>query len=464
MLPMPSLRLLADTLHAVARRYRLPPLDAIVSRTQDVSAPTALALVIEEARKVIESGGVPDDALKRRFIEALARVIRDAMRPDAGDPAFQAVVLRQHAETVREYAALSAQAGQDRRLVRAAITTIAHPRKQERMRSGAQREALARLFAAASSVPVSETRNTVECLLHAPEITSDASLLRALTQLRDSAALERLLRLETLEPDQFVRRYRSLWDRNGPRPGSATAVAQGVEAQRRGADAEASAARALEALAQRLNEDEGQPASYRVVTSMRVPASLAAGHARAKTEWDAALLRRAPSLDSAPAWDVCLLVEAKASVDAATTDFGRLLRGLRLLARADEDAAYAFETREGVVHLRGASLSALRTDEAALEQTVLYCCDASDDTALRPLSAAGRMRLMTAPASLEYASTLTRVEDLEPVWNAMLQSPQWAAVLDQYPALRQVRELMVHPDDLLAAIRGAANQRDVAPE
>ncbi|SAL60331.1 hypothetical protein AWB74_02990 [Caballeronia arvi] len=461
---MPSSRLLADTLRAVGRRYRLPSLDAIVARTQDVSAPTALALVIEETRKVIESGDAPDDALKRRFIEALARMIRDAMRPDAGDPAFQAVVLRQQAAQVGEYAALSAQAGQDWRLVRAAITAIAHPRKQERMRTVAQREAFARLFAMASSISASEICNTVRCLLDEPEITSDASFLRALTQLRDSAALEHLLRLEALEPDELVRRYRSLWDRNGPRPGSAAAVAQGVEAQRRGADAEASAARAMEALAQRLDEEDGQPASYRVVTSMRVPASLAAGHARAKTEWDAALLRRAQTPDAAPAWDVCLLVEAKASVDAATTDFGRLLRGLRLLARADEDAAYAFETREGTVHLRGASLSALRTDDAALEQTVLYCCDASDDTALRPLSAACRMRLMTAPASLEYAGTLTDVEDLEPVWNAMLQSPQWRAVLDQYPALRQVRELMVHPDDLLAAVNGAADRRKVAPE
>ncbi|AET94612.1 hypothetical protein BYI23_D011020 (plasmid) [Burkholderia sp. YI23] len=458
MSPTPPPRLLVETLRAVARRYRLPPLDAIVSRMQDANPSTALALAIEEARKAIESGVAPEAASKRRFIEALARMIRDAMRADAGDPAFQAVVLRQQAAQVREYAALSEQAAQDRRAVRAAIVAIAHPRKQTRMQSGAQREALARLFDAGTTASASELRDTIHCISAMPEIASDVSLLHALTQLRDSAALGRLLHAEKLESDEDVRRYRSLRDRNGPRSGSAEAVADGVTAQRRGADSEASAERALKALAQCLDEADGKPAAYRVVTSMRVPASLAAGHARAKTEWDAVLLRRAGTHEATPSWDVCLLVEAKASADAATTDFARLLRGLRLLSRANENADYAFETREGTVQVRGASLSALRTDEAALEQTVLYCCDASDAAALRLLGAAGRMRLMTAPASLDYAGRLADPQDLEPVWDELLASPQWAATLGQYPALRLVRELMVHPDDLLKAVNDAAKR------
>jgi len=41
---------------------------------------------------------------------------------------------------------------------------------------------------------------------------------------------------------------------------------------------------------------------------------------------------------------------------------------------------------------------------------------------------------------------------LESVWRQLLESPQWAPVLHQYPTLRQVRALMVHVDDLLAAV------------
>jgi hypothetical protein len=443
--------MLDETLRAVARRYRVPPLDAAVANTRDTRASTALALAIEAARKAIESNRAPDAQTKHDFIGALASMIQDAMRADSGDPAFQATVLRHQAARVREYASLSAHAAQDRRWIRSAVTSIAHPRKQERMQPGAQREALARLYAAASEASASALGDTLRVLIDTPEIANDASLLRALTHLRDSDALRRMLHLDALEADALVQRYRSLWDRNGPRPGSAAALAQGVAAQRRGADAEASAARALEALAQRLDEERGE-AAYRVVTSMRVPAALAAGHARAKTEWDAVLLSRARIDDAASAWDVCVLVEAKASVDAATTDFASLLRGLRLLARADANIDYVFETREGAVQLRGASLCALRTDEAALERSVLYACDAADESALRVLGAAARMRLMTAQASLDYAGHLGDAHRLEPVWSALLESPQWAPVLHQYAALKQVRDLMIHPDDLLAAI------------
>lgn len=456
---MSSPPLLDETLRLVARRYRLPPLADAMSRIQEASASTTLALAIEAARSAIERGSAPDSTSKRLFIEALARLIHDAMRTEAGDPVFQAMVLRHHAAEVREYASVSAHETQDRRAVRVAVDSIAHPRKQERIEHARQREALARLHAAGSSESASGLFDTVRSLLNMPEIANDSSLGRGLTQLRDSAALERLRRLEALETEETVREYRSLWDRSGPRPGSETAVARGVEAKRRGAAMEASAARALEALALRLKEAHGRPASYWVVTSMRVPASIPGSHARAKTEWDAVLLRSAQTSDAALVWDVCLFVEAKASVDAATTDFARLLRGLRLLAHAEAHIDYAFDTQQGMFLIRGASLSALRTDEAALERTVLYCCDAPVERAPRLLSAAGRMQLLSAPASLEFAGTLMNEHradnrDLEPVWDALLESPQWAAVLNQYPMLCQVRELMVHPEDLLCAIAG----------
>ena len=159
----------------------------------------------------------------------------------------------------------------------------------------------------------------------------------------------------------------------------------------------------------------------------------------------------------ATTWDVCVLVEAKASVDAATTDLPRLVRGLTLLAHADTHTAYSFRTQQGAVRLSGASLAALAGDGAALRRTVLYCCDAPVETAPRVLSPASRMQLLSAHASLEFAGALADGRDadcvdLEPVWRQLLESPRWRPVLDQYATLREVRELMVHPEDLRAAV------------
>jgi len=273
--------------------------------------------------------------------------------------------------------------------------------------------------------------------------------------LLNDGALVRLRILQSLEGDASVQRYRLLLDQHGPRSGSAAAAAQGVAAKQRGAEVEALAARALEALAQRLHEAEA-PVSYRVVTSMRVPASMPSGHEHAKTEWDAVLLWQAATVHDAAVWDVCLLIEAKASVDAASTDFARLLRGMRLLASADATADYSFETQQGIVRIRGASLHALPVEGDRVANTVLYCCDALPDEPPRLLNAASRMQLLSAPGSLDYASTLmdeahADSRTLESVWQALIESPRWASVLDQYAMLRQVRELMVHAGDLLSA-------------
>ncbi|KAG1257227.1 hypothetical protein G6F65_015994 [Rhizopus arrhizus] len=99
---------------------------------------------------------------------------------------------------------------------------------------------------------------------------------------------------------------------------------------------------------------------------MLVPASIPASAERAKSEWDAVLLRQTRTDAATPVWDVCLLLEAKASIDAATADLPRLQRGLRLLAHADDNAVYPFQTRQGVMHLRGASLRALPADPSDL--------------------------------------------------------------------------------------------------
>jgi len=455
----PSCPLLDETLRIVRRRYRIPAMAATLSEVRQASPATALAVAIEMARRAAAHNEGPDIELKHFFMDALARLIHEAMRAEFGDPAFKAMVLRHRAPRVREYASLSAHADQDRRAIHAIVNAFAHPAKQQRLPPGRDREALAHLHASAFSASWSELPDIAWRLFAIPQFAKGSLVERGLTRLLDSPALERLQRLDALTSDECVRRYQSLWDRHGPRPGSTAAVAQGSASQRRGAAAEASAAQALEILAGRLNEAKGSQAAYRVVTSMRVPPSIPASAEHAKSEWDAVLLRQVKSASEPTVWDVRLFVEAKASVDAATTDLPRLLRGLRLLAHAEEHVVYAFKTHQGSVNLSGRSLSMLPTHEADLTSLVLYCCDAPDEAAPRWLSAASRMQLLSAQASLEFAGAVaenqeTKPQDLEPVWRQLLESPRWRVVLHQYPMLCQVRELMVHADDLLNAVYG----------
>ncbi|WP_447919664.1 3-deoxy-D-arabino-heptulosonate 7-phosphate synthase [Achromobacter aegrifaciens] len=452
----PSPSLLDATLRRTARRYRVPAISRISA--EGAKPATALALAIEQARQSLDHGAAPPSAIKHAFLDALTRLIRDAMRESDGDPVFQAMLLRHRLAPVREYASLSARAAQDRREIVAAANAIAHPAKVERMPAGPARDAMAALHAAAVSGSWGALPQALRHLLDL--CTGQASAAAALDRLLGNPALERLRRLDELAGDDDVRRYRALWDQQGPRPGSATAVAEGNASRRRGDAVEALALHALEALARRLNDAEGG-AVYQAVSSMRVPPAIPANAERAKSEWDAALLRRTVSGDAAPAWDLCLLVEAKASADAVATDFPRLLRGLRLLTHADPQTDYAFNTRQGQFALRGASLRALLTEGPQLDTTVLYFCDGPAEAMPRLLSAASRMQLLSAPSSLECADRLARGHDagpstLEPVWQQLLESPQWASVLQQYPTLCQARELMVHADDLMAAINGIA--------
>ncbi|MFC4276662.1 3-deoxy-D-arabino-heptulosonate 7-phosphate synthase [Achromobacter aloeverae] len=487
--PTPGPATLEGLPHAVARRYRIPAVPAAAHR-RDHPPALELALVIEQARAALVAGRPLRAGRKEAFIDALARLVQDAMRPARGDFAFQAMVLRHRKPRVREHASLSAHADQDRRALLSAVNAIAHPGKRERLPPGPLRDGLSRLQDQAAAAAWPALADTARQVLSLPEAANNALVERGLRKLLDAPALDRLRRLADLADDDSVREYEALWDRRGPRSGSAQAAALGRGTQQRGAAVEALAAQALQAWARRLSVAAGDPAAYRVVTSMRVPAAIAGKAERAKTEWDVALLRRAPGKDDgqpdrepmnderagvaspdarpsrwgpadgdgAPVWDVCLLAEAKSSVDAATTDYPRLLRGLRLLARADAGARYPFSCREGVVMLRGAALQALPTDGACLDGTVLYCCDAPADDAPRLLNAASRMQLLSAPASLAYATRLA--EDtpadpalLEAVWDHLVSSPQWQSVLEQYATLHRVRDLMVHVADLAAATR-----------
>ncbi|AOK06231.1 3-deoxy-D-arabino-heptulosonate 7-phosphate synthase [Burkholderia sp. AU19243] len=459
--PTPLPARLAEVLRTVDRRFRLPPLVRASSLTEAANPATVIAIVIEEARRLKADGSTPEPALQQRFVDALARMIGDAMNPQSGDPAFQAAVLRHRAAAVREYASLAAHAEQDRRTLRSAINTIAHPARLERHAQAWQLEPLARLHAAAARASWDDVDATLRHLLAQPEMATATAFEQDIVRLADNPALARLLRADALSTDPDVRRYRTLWARQGPLVGSAPALAQGVTSQQRGAAVEALAAQALRALAAQLDAGDAH-STYRVVTSMRVPAAIPGKHDRAKTEWDAVLLERARGGDPSAAWHVRFLVEAKASADAATTDLPRLLRGLHLLAQADPHTVYAFDAREGAVRLHGASLHALANDDAALEHQVLYCCDASADPAPRLLGAASRMQLLSAPASLDYASALAQHRNPDPhgldvIWHALLELPSWHAVLHQYESLRQVRALMVGVDDLMAAIEGDVN-------
>ena len=465
LLPHPPL--LEQVLRTVMRRYRLPAAPAACAQRLETSPATALAMAIEQARSAAQHAQPPDAATQRLFTGSLARLIGDAMRADSGDAAYQAMVLAHHAPPVREAMALQAHAEKDERELRSIVNAVAHPAKLPQCTAGPQREALAQLHAAHASAQWDALAATARRLLAMPQLAGEARLQRDLARLLGGAALARMQRATVLAANPQVQQYQALRDQHGPRSGSPAAVAKGQAAQHRGAAVEALAAQALEALAQRLNAAEGAAGgvaggtagAWRVVTSMRVPSTLPGSAERAKSEWDAVLLRQAaaPAGAPEPAWDVCLLVEAKASIDAATTDFPRLLRGLGLLAQADPKAAYTFSTHQGPVLLRGAALGALGTGDAELPSSVLYCCDAPAEVAPHLLSAASRMQLLSAPESLDFARACAQgrpadARDLEPVWQQLLESPQWESALHQYPAMRRVRELVVHVADLCAAI------------
>ena len=450
--------LLTQVLRTAARRYRLP---AEPGAGFQAGPAAAMAQAIEQVRQDLAGARRPGAATRQSFIDALAHLIREAMRADDGDAAYQAAVLARRAPTVQEYLDLQAHAEQDRRQLRAGANAIAHPAKRQHVAPGALREALERLHAQADAAHWAALGDTAHQLQAMAQSAADMpALQRGLPRLLQGPALARLLRADALEGDPQVQAYQRLRDRQGPRPGTAEASAYGDKAQQRGAAMEALATQALEALAQRLDQADGTRGAWRVVTSMRVPPSIPASAERAKSEWDAVLLRQAPAgTGQPPAWDVCLLLEAKASVDAVANDFSRLQRGLRLLGHADPGTDYAFLCREGEVLLRGASLGMLDGPDCALEDTVLYCTDAPAPPAPQWLAAASRMQLLGAPQSLAFATALAEgrqadVQDLMPVWQALLAASQWEPVLQQYTTLRRVHALMVHVDDLVQAVQG----------
>lgn len=463
--PCPRIAALQNT---VKRRYRMPARPALLAagtlwpdkREGDDAVPETLAnrvaIAMDRVREAIASRTSPDDSVRDEFCHALALLIRRAADPERGDAAFRALVLRTQSAAVREYTSLAACAERDRRAIAAAINAIAHPQRQQRMPAGARRDAAQRLYRLHTEQAWERLFVQVSAMRHAEAANDDPALARSLQRLLEGGMLGRMQRLSILSADPDVRAYQALRQRQGPAAGSAFARTQGQRSRQRGEAVEQQAARAMRTLASRLQASSRGEAMYDVVTSLRAPGSLPLQADYAKSEWDVVLLRQSPCRDDAGAYEVCLLIEAKAAVEAASGDLPRLLRGLRLLGSARPDMIYRCMTDQGEIDIHGASLASLAAAAQDPRQRVLYCTDAPVEKKPTLLTSGSRMQLLSNPHSVAFATRLQRGEapepkDLEKVWDQLVTAPKWEGLRQQHYFLHLAREMMVHVDDLLAA-------------
>ncbi|MFY4257635.1 hypothetical protein ACOTCG_08560 [Achromobacter xylosoxidans] len=219
----------------------------------------ALARVIECLQAELARGLESGPPLRDAFVAALDGVIREALRPRDGDPAFQAAVLAYRLPVVREYLALKGGAAADRRKVQSVVDALAHPRKPPRLGPGEARTWLAQLHAATATQDWRRAAQLAQALPARPEVAAIDDLASALRALGGAPALIRLCRIEALMRDPEVCRYRSIRAQLGPRAGSDEATAQARLARQRGAVVETQAAHALRAVAGYLNRLEGAP-------------------------------------------------------------------------------------------------------------------------------------------------------------------------------------------------------------
>lgn len=456
--------LLLEALRAAPRPYRMPPLPADVPSAREAGVDAALAFALEQARLAADAGRAAPQAVRELFLWALAEVIRMALRAEGGDPAFQAQALRARTPDVETYAVLQAQAKADTRAVRAAVSAIAHPARVERLPPSAAREALRPLHGLVQAGDWAALAHAAQSLaqhppagvarLDVPDARDALDLAASLPALAALPALQRLRQGVALLALDSVQRYRALCGQRGPQAGSQAAAATGRAAARLGAAAENATVQAFGEVAALLNRQPGEAGAYSVAQGLHTPGSLAGDVQGAKDEWDVALLRAAPGAD---ALDVVLLAEVKACAAAATTDLPRLRRGLRRLALAAEDQRHAFAGAAGEVWLSGRSLRRLQPPPAGLPPRALYCCTAPAEAAPRWLDAAAKAVLLAEPASLRFAAALSsgaqaHEQALAPAWEALLTVPRLRTALAQYGLVRDAREAMLHPRDLLAAV------------
>lgn len=454
--PQPPARaqaLLAAALRTAPRPFRLPPLPHDPPAARAAGAEAAVAFAVEAARRSADTGAPLPPHAREVFTWGLAQLIRTALAPVGGDPAFQALVLRSQDPQVDGYLRLIAASAADRRRVRAAIDAIAHPGKLRRHPAGPAREALEKLHRLASTGRWALLRQDGRRLLATALAGGDARL-GGLEALLAGPALERLVRAQALRAAPGVRRYQALCEAGGPPAGSAAARARGRASGRSGREAEARTAQALERAAAWLDGATDGRGRCHVVRGLRMPADFPGEPDRAKAEWDTAIVWEA---EPGAGNDILLLAEVKASPAAATADYMRLLRGLRRLALADPQAHYAFGSAGGRMHLTGRSLRRLGPADDGLPQQVIYCCPAPRDTPVQVLAPASRAVLQAEAASLAFARQLLSDRhphdgDLTPVWAELTRAPRLRAALHQDRAARQAREAMLDPLDLAAAL------------
>lgn len=449
-------------MRAAPRRYRLPPLPGGLEAASAAGPATALAFAIEGARQAKHQLAAAPAGLQDLFTRSLAALIRASLAPDGGDPAFQALVLRTRDADVDEYVRLARQAPLDRRAVRVATDAFAHPGKLRAMASGPLRDALSRVHELAAAGDWAALAGEIRQLTARPG-AGDQALAPAGALLAD-AALARLHRLGALRQGEAVQRYLALCGQRGPAAGSDAAAAQGRASARTGEAGEQAAVRAFHAIAQLLEAVDADGGPWHVVRGLRTPRGFPGQADKAKEEWDAAIVRSDGA--GSPA-DILLLAEVKASPAAATPDFSRLHRGLQRLAHASSERTYTFASADGDVHVGGESLRRLQPKGRALPGHVIYCCSSPPEAQPQLLSAASKAVLLAEPASLGFAGRLARGTSppdaqLAPVWEALTTAPRLRSALHQDETSRVVREAMLHPDDLLAAVAAEVEGRPSA--
>lgn len=427
--------LLLEALQAAPRRYRMPALPPNVAAARAGEPEAALAFAIEAAR-----GGDAGAEVAQLFVDALASLVRKALAPEAGDPAFQAQVLQAQSPTVAEHLDLAARETADRRAVRAAADAAAHPGKLRHQPAGSVRDRWARIHALAAGEAWADLLAAADADFAFPP--------------HAQAALERLRRGAVLRSHPDVQRYLALCARRGPPAGSDAASAQGRAAARAGSGAEQVTLDAFSTIASLLQEQAAPGTRYRTVGSLLTPHGFPGAADKAKDEWDAAIVR---GDGVGQPVDIVLLAEVKASAAAAPPDLGRLLRGLQRLALADPRSEYTFACAGGDLQIAGASLRRLQPLGATLPPHVIYCC-ASEEAQPAPLAAATRAVLLVQPQAMAFAQRLLAGQAadpqlLAPLWTQLQTAPRLRSALHQYQTATAARAAMLHPDDLVTAVR-----------
>lgn len=119
---------------------------------------------------------------------------------------------------------------------------------------------------------------------------------------------------------------------------------------------------------------------------------------------------------------------------------------------------YAFPSDDGEVRLAGTSLRELQPRSLELPPHVIYACSAPPETQVQVLSAATRGVLLAQPASVAFAQAwlaghAPAPQALSTIWRALPAAAHLRSALHQFQTAQAVRQAMLHPDDLLAAVR-----------